>query len=282
MIMQNANQQNESEFNEALKSWEPPAVPAALDQRMMASYRQQVQRLSWWQRFFTASIRVPMPIVALQTVLLLIAGGAFIVSFGVQSEEVFPLAQNTSAPKIIEVPVVTEKIVYRPAAKNRKPPRPQPPTRASVPSLLTINHQALPALNLNTENMGWQLRPEMTTAKLPAEWSEPAVGLEHKVILPTSLGFKPPPPEPLKTEWFSTVVGISESLATVEKRGFLEGRMSRTISRASGWVAKPFEKRDVLYRWIPNAFPAVNSFVAPAKNACFSPFRSKPENVNVN
>ncbi len=268
--MQNANYQNESEFDEALKAWEPPEVPTSLDQRVLASYRQQMNRLSWWQRFLTSSLRVPMPIVALQAVLLLIAGGAY--SFGVQSEEVFPIAQNISAPEIITVPVVTEKIVLRTA--DRKQPRLRQATPALAPSLLPINPR--PALNLNTEVSGWQLRPELTAPKLPADWLEP--GLEHKLILPASLGFKTP--EPLKTEWFSD--SEFDGIATAEKSRFFEGRISRTISRASGWVAKPFEKRAVLYRWIPNALPAVNSFVAPAKNACFSPFRSKPENVNVN
>lgn len=280
--MQNTNHQNESDFNEALKVWEPPEVPMALDQRVLASYRQQVQRLSWWQRFLTSSIRVPMPIVALQAALLLIAGGAFIVSFGVQSEEVFPVARNTPAPEIIAVPVVTEKIIFRTAAPDRKQARPRSITRTIAPALLPVNHSARPALNLNTEMLGWQFRPELTTPKLHAEWSEPAVGLENKPLLPTSLGFKAPLPEPLKTEWFSSAVGEVDGIAAVEKSGFFEGRISRTISRASGWVAKPFEKRDVLYRWIPNPLPAVSSFVAPAKNACFSPFRSKPDFVNVN
>ena len=280
--MQNANHQNESECDEVLQAWEPPAVPSSLDQRVLASYRQQVHRLSWWQRFLTASIRVPMPIVALQAMLLLIAGGAFIVLFGVQSEEVFPLARTTSASEIIAVPVVTEKIVVRAAAQGRKQARSRPATPAAAPSLLPINHQARPALNLNTEVLGWQFRPDLTTAKLHPEWSEPPIGLEHKLVLPTSLGFKAPVPEPLRTEWFGNINGELEGIATVEKRQFFEGRISRTISRASGWVAKPFEKREVLYRWIPNALPAVNSFVAPAKNACFSPFRSKPDFVNVN
>ena len=280
--MQNANQQNESEFNEALKAWEPPEVPTALDQRVLASYRQQVHRLSWWQRFLTASIRVPMPIVALQTALLLIAGGAFIYSFGVQSEEAFPVARNTPAPEIIAVPVVTEKIVFRTAAPDRKPSRLRPAKPVVAPSLLTINQQALPALNLNAEVLGWQLRPDLTAPKFHTEWSEPALGLESKPLLPTSLGFKTPLPEPLKTEWFSTPVGEFDGIASAQKSRFFEGRISRTISRASGWVVKPFEKREALYRWIPNALPAVNSFVAPAKNACFSPFRSKPDFVNVN
>ena len=180
------------------------------------------------------------------------------------------------------MPVVTEKIVFRTAISNRKQLRPRPTKPPAIPSSLPSHQPALPALNLNTELLGWQLRPELTTPKLHSEWSEPMVGLEHKVILPTSLGFKSPLPEPVKTEWFSSAVGEFDGVVTAEKGRFFEGRMSRTISRASGWVAKPFEKRDVLYRWIPNALPAVSSFVAPAKNACFSPFRSKPENVNVN
>ncbi len=280
--MQNANHHNESEYNDALKAWEPPEVPTSLDQRVLASYRQQVQRRSWWQRFLTSSIRVPMPIVALQAALLLIAGGAFIYSTGVQSEAMLPIARTAPVPEIIAVPVVTEKIVWQAAAPARKPARQRPATRASAPSLLTINQQSLPALNLNPEGFGWQFRPEMTALKLHAEWAEPTTGMETRLILPASLGFKAPLPEPLKAERFSHPVGEFEGIVSAEKSGFFDGRISRTISRASGWVAKPFEKRDVLYRWIPNALPAVNSFVAPAKNACFSPFRSKPENVNVN
>ncbi len=281
--MQNANHQNESEFNEALKAWEPPEVSSALDQRVLEAYRQHTTRRSWWERFFTTSVRIPLPIVALQAVLLLVAGGGFLAFYVTKAEEVLPLARNTASPTIIEVPVVNEKIVFRASPRVRKQSLPRATQKAIPAPVLPMSSQTPPHLTLNSESVGWPMRPEHYAPKSQMEWPDAAIGVDSKPLLPTSLSYhRISLPEPLQSEWRTPVNSDFGEIVNPGRPKFFEGRISRTVARASGWVTKPFEKTDVLYRWIPNALPAVNSFVAPAKNACFSPFRNKPDFVNVN
>jgi hypothetical protein len=281
--MQNANHQNDSEFNEALKAWEPPEVSPGLDQRVLEAYRQHTTRRSWWERFFTTSVRIPLPIVALQAVLLVVAGGGFIAFYVTKAEEVLPIAQNTASPTIIEVPVVTEKAVFRKAPRIRKQSLPRATQKTVSAPVLPMSSQTRPSLTLNSESAGWSVRPEHYAPKSQMEWPEAAVANESRPLLPTSLSYQRIPlPEPLQSEWRTPVSTDFGEVVNPRKPRVFEGRISRTVSRASEWVTKPLEKTEVLYRWIPNAIPAVNSFVAPAKNACFSPFRSKPDFVNVN
>jgi hypothetical protein len=281
--MQNANHQNEAEFNESLKAWEPPDIPTALDQRVLESYRRHTPRRSWWERFFTTSVRVPLPLVALQAMLLLMAGGGFIAFYATQAEEALPLARNAPSPAIIEVPVVKEKTIFRTAYRVKQQPLPRSSKTAVAAPVLPLSAPTRPPLTPNTESLGWPVRAELYAPKPPAEWPEVTIGLESRLILPTSLGHnRITLSEPLQPEWRIPFSRDFSGVAIVGKPPSFEGRLSRTVSRASGWVTKPLEKTEVLYRWIPNALPAVNSFVAPAKNACFSPFRSKPEAVNLN
>jgi hypothetical protein len=285
--MQNANHPNDSEFNEALKAWEPPEVSSALDHRVLEAYRQHTTHRSWWERFFTTSVRIPLPIVALQAVLLLMAGGGFLAVYITKAEEVLPIAQNTLSPTItptvIEVPVVTEKVVFRTVFRAQKQSLLRTTQKTVSAPVLPMSAQSRPTLTVNAEASGGLVRAELYAPKLQMEWAEAAIASESKPLLPASLSYhRIPLPEPLPAEWRTPVSNDFGEVVNPRKPKVFEGRISRTVSRASEWVTKPLEKTEALYRWIPNALPAVNSFVSPAKNACFSPFRSKPDFVNVN
>jgi hypothetical protein len=280
--MQNANSQSESNFNEALKAWEPPDVPTTLDQRVLASYHRLAQRRSWWERFFTSSVRVPLPLVALQVALLLIAGGGFLAFFVTKSEEVLPIASSVQPPAIIAVPVVQEKTIVRTAQRSRKLTAPRPQKFTEATPVLPTSAATRPSLMLTAEALGWHVRADLFAPKPHAEGPEIAVGTENKLPLPASLSYnRLALLEPLQTEWLVPVSNDFSVLSNVGKPKFFEGRISRTVSRAGDWVTKPFEKTEVLYRWIPNLIPTTTALVTPAKNACFSPFRSKPQLVDM-
>ena len=61
----------DAELQTLLRKWEPPVVPDGMDERVMAAYRRQTGTSEpFWQKWFTSSIRVPVP-VALAVALLL-------------------------------------------------------------------------------------------------------------------------------------------------------------------------------------------------------------------
>jgi hypothetical protein len=115
--MPNANYPNEPDFNEALKAWDAPAVPASLDQRVFASYHEHLQRAPFWKRWITASIRVPAPLAAAAALLFLIAGGVALAALKRTPAQtaVMPNPGVTTITKteIVEVPVVKERVVTR-------------------------------------------------------------------------------------------------------------------------------------------------------------------------
>lgn len=62
-----------------LREWEAPEPPASLDARILESYRRKVNREPFWRRFFTSSVRVPLP-VAVAVMALLVVALALVVS----------------------------------------------------------------------------------------------------------------------------------------------------------------------------------------------------------
>ncbi|HEX4950699.1 MAG TPA: hypothetical protein VFZ34_28810 [Blastocatellia bacterium] len=280
--MQNANHHNEPDLNRALTAWEPPETPLALDQHVFTSYRQQVQRRSWWERFFTTSVRVPLPVLAVQVILLLFAGGGFVAFFTAQSEAVLPIVSSVPSREIIEVPIVTEKPVYRAAYRSPKLSYPRARKAAAPTTVLPPSAPMPPAPAFATEVIGWQARPELSAPKLHTEWSDAVLGIEPRPLLPVAASYpRIVTPEPLQTERLLPSFPNFEFATSPLKPKPFEERMSRTMARASEWVTKPLEKTNVIYRWIPSALPTVTSFVSPAKNACFNPFRSKPQLVDM-
>lgn len=100
-----------------LRAWEAPDAPHASDARLLASFRRQTSaREPFWRRLLTASVRVPVPVAAL-AVLVLLGVTATLVArpSRVSSETVdragAPPARETT--KIVEVPVVQERVVTR-------------------------------------------------------------------------------------------------------------------------------------------------------------------------
>ena len=108
------------DLSELLKSWEVPEVPNSLNRRVLADYRQHVNRVPFWKKIFTSSVRIPMPLVLAQTALLLVASAFVISSFVKQKPVAAPVVATNVETKFIEVPVVQEKIVTKIVYTNTK------------------------------------------------------------------------------------------------------------------------------------------------------------------
>jgi hypothetical protein len=92
-----------------LSEWRAPDLPAALDARVLASFRQQVTPRSKWNW-----LRLPMPVpwpVAATMICLLCAASWFVARRTVTPPII--AAPLTAATRFVEVPVVQEKIVTR-------------------------------------------------------------------------------------------------------------------------------------------------------------------------
>ena len=119
----------------------------------------------------------------------------------------------------------------------------------------------------------------------------PVTTLEAPVVLASeqqlrftpALNFKLHVPDPLRFE-LPTTANEFVLETSLEKTSFFAYRISRPLSRASNWViTKPLEKGAGLYRALPRTIPTLNSFIAPAKDACLAPFRNNaPVNVQIN
>jgi hypothetical protein len=87
--------------------WEAPEPSSSLDDRVLASFRRQVDVRPFWLRFFTSSIRVPLP-VAVAALLLLLASALLAVRRPTQTlPEASALGPPTMAAEGPAVPVVT-------------------------------------------------------------------------------------------------------------------------------------------------------------------------------
>lgn len=117
----------------------PPPVSAQLGQTLMAAFRNQHEKvappLNWWQRIFVGSVMIPKPVFA--AIMLAIALAVLAVSIrddergapspvstniAVSSPAAStpPLPEVIEKTKIVEVPVVRERVVTRVVYVERK------------------------------------------------------------------------------------------------------------------------------------------------------------------
>ena len=75
-------------FHTLLQKWEAPELPAALDARVRAAYRDAVKP-TLWQRMWSFRISIPVPVLA--AALLLVMAGVWLTRSG-------PPARPASAP----------------------------------------------------------------------------------------------------------------------------------------------------------------------------------------
>ena len=120
-----------SELKPLLSEWRAPDLPAGLDARVRASFRQHVAPRSKWD-WLKMPIRVPLPLAAAIGLSLCATSWLAMRRATSLTLETVPMAAVT---RFVEVPVVTERVVTRvvyvatPIAA--KPKAPVPPKRST-------------------------------------------------------------------------------------------------------------------------------------------------------
>jgi hypothetical protein len=110
----------DAELRELLRAWEAPAVSTAARERLLADFRASARRAPLWRRALRAELRVPLPLAAcaVAALLSLLAFAAHTASRPARPEaavETQTANAGVAAPavKVVEVPVVRERVVTR-------------------------------------------------------------------------------------------------------------------------------------------------------------------------
>ena len=108
----------DAELTALLRAWEaPPATRAARD-RLLADFRAAVGPAPLWRRALTSQVRVPLPVAACAALALT----ASLFALGARTQSTRPAAGAESLPavRVVEVPVVQERVVTRTVYVEKK------------------------------------------------------------------------------------------------------------------------------------------------------------------
>ncbi|HEX8186838.1 MAG TPA: hypothetical protein VF586_00710 [Pyrinomonadaceae bacterium] len=111
----------DAELTALLRTWEVPGRDAGARSRLLADFRASVGRAPLWRRALAAQVRVPLPVAACAALALLCS----LYAFGARAPVgVGPTAAQTetapAAVRVVEVPVVRERVVTRTVYVERK------------------------------------------------------------------------------------------------------------------------------------------------------------------
>ena len=112
---------NDKELHELLKSWEAPAAPPSLKEGILDQYRKRQKRD--WRWFLTGSMRVPVPVASLAVLIIV---GLAVAALMNRAQPPLPPPPPQIVTRIVEVPVVQERVVSRTVYRERTvslPPR---------------------------------------------------------------------------------------------------------------------------------------------------------------
>ncbi|HEV2861952.1 MAG TPA: hypothetical protein VGX48_13165 [Pyrinomonadaceae bacterium] len=102
----------DAELRQLLRAWEAPDESAAARARLLASFRERAARQPLWKRLLTSSVRVPLPVAACAALAFALSAYAL-----VARGTLLKTAETTNTPapvvKVVEVPVVQERVVER-------------------------------------------------------------------------------------------------------------------------------------------------------------------------
>jgi hypothetical protein len=104
----------DAELTALRRRWDVPAQDAGARSRLLADFRASVRRAPLWRRALTAQVRVPLPVAACATLVLL--GSLYVLGVRATTARVEPAAAQAeeaapAAVRIVEVPVVQERVV---------------------------------------------------------------------------------------------------------------------------------------------------------------------------
>lgn len=122
----------DAELRQLLLAWEAPDESAAARARLLAAFRERAPRPPLWRRLLTSSVRVPLPLAACAA----LAFAVFAYALAARGTRTQPAAAtNTTTPvvKVVEVPVVEERVVERVVYVEKKErPAARPANRQSA------------------------------------------------------------------------------------------------------------------------------------------------------
>jgi hypothetical protein len=104
----------DAELTALLRTWDAPPHTFEARARMLADFRASVGRAPVWRRALTAELRVPLPVAACAAFALLLS--LFALGTRAWTHPAAPVeskSESATAVKIVEVPVVRERIVTR-------------------------------------------------------------------------------------------------------------------------------------------------------------------------
>jgi hypothetical protein len=103
----------DAELTALLRAWESPSHTARASERLLADFRAGVRRAPVWRRALAAELRVPLPVAACAVFALLLS----LFALGARAlTHASPVESKTVGPtvlKIVETPVVQERVVTR-------------------------------------------------------------------------------------------------------------------------------------------------------------------------
>ncbi len=113
----------DAELTALLRTWDAPSQDAGARNRLLADFRASVRTVPLWRRALKAQVRVPLPVAACVGLVLLL--GSLYVLGARSTARVEPSAaqaeaQPAAAVRVVEVPVVRERVVTRTVYVEKK------------------------------------------------------------------------------------------------------------------------------------------------------------------
>ncbi|MDT7806948.1 MAG: hypothetical protein QOJ70_761 [Acidobacteriota bacterium] len=114
----------DAELTTLLRAWDAPPPDARAHARLLADFRASVERVPLWRRAFAAELRVPLPLAACAALALLVSFFALGTRAWTRTAAAPPESSKTEAAqpvvKVVEVPVVEERVVTRTVYVEKK------------------------------------------------------------------------------------------------------------------------------------------------------------------
>ncbi|HLM57647.1 MAG TPA: hypothetical protein VK422_16190 [Pyrinomonadaceae bacterium] len=102
----------DAELRQLLLAWEAPDESAAARARLLAAFRERAARPPLWRRLLTSSVRVPLPVAACAALAFALSAYA-LVSRTARTDDAVTTNTPAAVVKVVEVPVVEERVVER-------------------------------------------------------------------------------------------------------------------------------------------------------------------------
>jgi hypothetical protein len=110
----------DAELTALLRSWDAPPHRPQERARLLADFRASVRRVPVWRRALAAELRVPLPLAACAVFALLLSLFALGTRALTRTAPVESKAEAPAVLKIVEVPVVQERVVTRTVYVEKK------------------------------------------------------------------------------------------------------------------------------------------------------------------